>query len=108
MPKPEQPLPTSSPSREAIAQLEVGRTDVSPATIRVLLAGFLAVIVSAPLIEMAGARAARSGGAAERAPQFLETDTHWRPEAMEAVAERLARIIEAEVELAELVDPAPT
>jgi alginate O-acetyltransferase complex protein AlgJ len=43
--------------------------------------------------------------AAGRAPQFLETDTHWRPEAMEAVAERLARIIEAEVELADVADP---
>jgi alginate O-acetyltransferase complex protein AlgJ len=43
--------------------------------------------------------------AAARAPQFLATDTHWRPEAMEAVAEQLARVIEAEVELAEVADP---
>jgi alginate O-acetyltransferase complex protein AlgJ len=34
-------------------------------------------------------------GAARRAgPQYLTSDTHWRPEAMEAVAEALARFIE--------------
>jgi alginate O-acetyltransferase complex protein AlgJ len=32
------------------------------------------------------------GGAGDK---FLRTDTHWRPEAMEAVAERLARFIDA-------------
>lgn len=39
--------------------------------------------------------------AAERAagPQYLVTDTHWRPEAMELVAERLATFVAERVEL---------
>ena len=62
MSKQEQPLPAASPDRKASAQIEVGHTDVSRATIRVLVAGFLAVIVSAPLLEMAGARVRRARG----------------------------------------------
>jgi alginate O-acetyltransferase complex protein AlgJ len=38
-------------------------------------------------------------------PQYLETDTHWRPEAMEAVAEGLARFIAARVRLEPVDDP---
>ena len=38
-------------------------------------------------------------------PQDLATDTHWRPEAMEAVAELLAGFIAASVNLAAAVDP---
>jgi hypothetical protein len=33
------------------------------------------------------------------APQYLATDTHWRPEVMEMVAERLAEFIQANVQL---------
>jgi alginate O-acetyltransferase complex protein AlgJ len=45
--------------------------------------------------------------AAERriSPQYLDSDTHWRPEAMEAVAAGLARFIEANVDLPGLPDP---
>ena len=32
-------------------------------------------------------------------PQYLETDTHWRPEAMEEVADLLARFVASEVDL---------
>jgi hypothetical protein len=40
------------------------------------------------------------------APQYLQTDTHWRPEAMEAVAEMVAAFITAQVTLPSLaVDP---
>ena len=39
-------------------------------------------------------------------PQYLMTDTHWLPETMEAVVERLAAFIEAHVELPVAVDPA--
>jgi hypothetical protein len=38
-------------------------------------------------------------------PDYLMTDTHWRPEAMEAVAERLAAFIEAHVPLAAAASP---
>jgi hypothetical protein len=37
-------------------------------------------------------------------PQYLATDTHWRPEAMEAVAESLAAFIAARVTLRDPVD----
>ena len=37
--------------------------------------------------------------AARREPQYLKTDTHWKPEAMERVAERLAAFIIEQVEL---------
>jgi hypothetical protein len=36
---------------------------------------------------------------ATSAPQYLATDTHWRPEAMEAVAERLAEFVRMRVQL---------
>ena len=38
-------------------------------------------------------------------PQYLATDTHWRPEAMEAVAERLGGFIAAHVGLDAAADP---
>ena len=38
-------------------------------------------------------------------PQYLETDTHWRPEAMEDVADLLARFIMSNVGLPEVPDP---
>ncbi len=38
-------------------------------------------------------------------PQYLATDTHWRPEAMEAVAELLGRFITAHVALPPGADP---
>jgi alginate O-acetyltransferase complex protein AlgJ len=62
MSKLEQPLPSASPSRELEARREVGQTDVSLATVRVLVAGFLAVIVSMPVVEIGGARARRARG----------------------------------------------
>jgi hypothetical protein len=37
--------------------------------------------------------------------QYLETDTHWRPEAMEQVADLLARFVAANVKLPPLADP---
>jgi alginate O-acetyltransferase complex protein AlgJ len=39
------------------------------------------------------------------APQYLATDTHWRPEAMETVAERLGAFIAARVKLDPVDDP---
>jgi hypothetical protein len=39
------------------------------------------------------------------APQYLAADTHWRPEAMEMVAERLATIIASSVALPARPDP---
>lgn len=47
--------------------------------------------------------ASRSGS-----PQYLATDTHWRPEAMEAVADRLGGFIAAQISLAVAVDPGYT
>jgi alginate O-acetyltransferase complex protein AlgJ len=48
----------------------------------------------------------QSLGAARRVgPQYLETDTHWRPEAMEEVAELLARFITSNVDLPAVADP---
>ena len=38
-------------------------------------------------------------------PQYLSTDTHWRPEAVEEVAERLGAFIAAQVRLPVTVDP---
>jgi SGNH hydrolase-like domain, acetyltransferase AlgX len=45
--------------------------------------------------------------AAERrvAPQYLPTDTHWRPEAMEAVAEALTAFVRARVPLPPVAEP---
>ena len=39
------------------------------------------------------------------APQYLAADTHWRPEAMEMVAEHLGNVIAAAVPLPALPDP---
>jgi hypothetical protein len=47
-----------------------------------------------------GLAAARRSG-----PQYLVTDTHWRPETMELVAEMLGRFIAAAVGLPAAVDP---
>ena len=38
-------------------------------------------------------------GARQSGPQYLQTDTHWRPEAMELVAERLAAFVNHNVTL---------
>ncbi len=38
-------------------------------------------------------------------PQYLRTDTHWRPEAMELVAERLAGFLAGHVQLSAVADP---
>jgi len=57
MPAPEQPLPTSSLRRHEVARVELGATTVRPATVRVLLAAFLAAIVGVPVIEWTGVRA---------------------------------------------------
>ena len=42
--------------------------------------------------------------ASRRGPQYLATDTHWRPESMELVAARLASFIEAHVMLPRAAD----
>ena len=55
------------------------------------------VLVFDPSEALAAAR--RSG------PQYLATDTHWRPEAMEAVAELLGGFIAAHVRLPATADP---
>jgi len=44
-------------------------------------------------------------GAQSGAPQYLATDTHWRPEAMELVAERLAAFIAQHVTLPDTASP---
>jgi hypothetical protein len=44
-------------------------------------------------------------GARRFGPQYLETDTHWRPEAMEEVADLLARFIRSNIDLPEVADP---
>jgi alginate O-acetyltransferase complex protein AlgJ len=55
------------------------------------------VLVFDPSDALAGAR---SG-----APQYLATDTHWRPEAMELVAERLAAFVAQQAMLPETTSP---
>jgi alginate O-acetyltransferase complex protein AlgJ len=42
---------------------------------------------------------------ARTSPQYLVTDTHWRPEAMEAAADGLAAFVEARVALPAAADP---
>ena len=64
MPKPDEPLPTATPSREEIARREVGHTMVAPATVRVLLACFLTAIAVVPIVEWAGERTLRAEGVA--------------------------------------------
>jgi alginate O-acetyltransferase complex protein AlgJ len=55
------------------------------------------VIVFDPADTLAAARFA--------APQYLSSDTHWRPETMEAVVEGLASVIETRVPLPSAADP---
>lgn len=55
------------------------------------------VLVFDPSDTLASAR--RAG------PQYLLTDTHWRPEAMELVAERLAQLLTASVPLPDAPNP---
>ena len=45
-------------AREAVAQMEVGHTDVGAGTVRFLLVFFLVSLVIVPLYELAGGRAA--------------------------------------------------
>ena len=54
---PDQSLPSGGRSREEIARIEVGRTTVTPAVARWLVAVFLAGIAAVPLIEVAAGRA---------------------------------------------------
>ena len=49
--------------------------------------------------------AGRLAADARTSPQYLVSDTHWRPEAMEATAEQLAALIEARVLLPSVSDP---
>jgi len=49
-------------SREEVARTEVGHTTVSPAIVRLLMAGFLTAIVVVPVVELAGLRALRTQG----------------------------------------------
>jgi alginate O-acetyltransferase complex protein AlgJ len=55
------------------------------------------VLVFNPSTTLAAARA--------DGPQYLRTDTHWRPEAMELVAERLAGFLAGHVQLSAVADP---
>jgi alginate O-acetyltransferase complex protein AlgJ len=55
------------------------------------------VLVFDPSEMLAAAR--RSG------PQYLASDTHWRPEAMEMVADRLSAVITTHVDLPAVADP---
>ena len=53
----EPPLPSATPTREEIARIEVGHTNVTPGVRRALVWGFLAAIGIVPLVEIvAGAR----------------------------------------------------
>lgn len=56
------PLPAGGLSREEVARREVGRTDVSPATARLLVVSFLVMIAVVPLVEWWGVRALRADG----------------------------------------------
>jgi hypothetical protein len=59
-------------------------------------------------LDAAGVAVFDAAGELSRGPgdKYLRTDTHWRPEAMEAVAERLARFIEARWPVARAIGPA--
>ena len=56
------PLPAGGATREEIAQIEVGQTDVDPTTVRLLLLFFLTAICAVPVVEWFGTRAARERG----------------------------------------------
>ena len=49
---PSSPLPSGGPSREEIAKIEIGHTDVSPGVARGLMLFFLLCIVVVPLVEI--------------------------------------------------------
>jgi len=59
---PDRSSPTAGASREEVAKTEVGHTTVSPAIVRLLLAGFLTVIFVVQVVELAGLRALRARG----------------------------------------------
>lgn len=56
MANPEHPLPSGGPTREEVAKIEIGRTTVTPALARWLVALFLAAIAAVPLIELVAPR----------------------------------------------------
>jgi hypothetical protein len=58
----EQPRPPAIPSREEVANREVGHTTVGPGTVRLLVWFFLALVVAVPIIEWTGVRALRARG----------------------------------------------
>ena len=57
MPEPPQSLPSASLARHEIARIELGSTVVTRATVRFLLAAFLAAVAVVPAIEWAGVSA---------------------------------------------------
>lgn len=86
MPKPEQPLPTASPSREEIAQIEVGHTTITPATVHVLLTFFLMAISVVPIVEWTAVRALRAEGAATAWSHLSDLPSEIRSDAAGATA----------------------
>jgi SGNH hydrolase-like domain, acetyltransferase AlgX len=49
------------PERERIAKIEIGHTDVSPVLARVLIAVFLVIIATVPIVDLLTGRAANTG-----------------------------------------------
>jgi hypothetical protein len=80
-------LPTGGPTREEIAKIEIGHTNVSPAIARALLAFFVLTIFALPVIESMTAAPA-SNGAAQTAWTRL---TDLPQQAASAVADEVAR-----------------
>jgi len=69
--------PSRSPTRdglcrEEIAAIEVGHTDVSPRTARVMVVAFLAVIIGVPLVQVAHEVSGAGAGGTERRVQCAE------------------------------------
>jgi hypothetical protein len=60
--RPDPPLPAGGASREEIALREVGHTDVTPRTARLLVILFLILVAIVPLVEWAGIRTRREQG----------------------------------------------
>jgi hypothetical protein len=89
--------PTTHP--EMLAWRRSGAPPVQNAS----YASFVAELDRAGVIvfDAAGALAANS----RSSPQYVATDTHWRPEAMEAVAEQLASFVIARVRLPPVPEP---
>ena len=56
------PLPAGGATREEIAQIEVGQTNVGPMTVGLLVLFFLTAICAVPVVEWFGTRAARERG----------------------------------------------